>query len=298
MLRYKGGSLNMDKIIIDNTVYIPVYQIEDRGFTVPQEKVYNHGIYGPLLSETDYNNLILDNAENPSLTTLEKLELTRFESYQTNVKDTISLRPLKFLFLKNMHMDDKTVSNKILEEDKASLSTLYKTLSDKEFNQYYFKTIDYLKQNLILIQNKLSSLDLTIQFITCIENTTIITRSYIAGTGVFYEMDFSEFDINDLKYFEKVGNTYTFPSEYGEDDTFTVTDTTRNFREYSVFDNIKWCLENCILSDEFNDCFYSHENGIYISIPLKMATKYFNKNSHTNAYYFEGLPDIDISTKK
>lgn len=299
------------KIFYKNKVYLPIDDTSKAlGFKTQKDFMQLYGYMvtkikgaGNCISETDYNDLLSQNKG--ALANQEYLEITKVDTLRSKINMTISMYPLKFIFGKDYFeamarqhgctsAEDYIYKYDLPKEKKKCLEEISHL---EEENTGYRKDVELLKDKSKIDISKLKQCGLEIRNITTIECIgRMKLRSYIVGVGVFYE--FSEFDYEewDKIAIDEMGNIilpyFNYDSKNPEEELINLSKSVvdRDFRDYSVAENMIWCIENLkveALEDYEYSVFSYKGNTIKFDIPADLMAKIIRPDS-ISTIFFDG----------
>ena len=296
----------MIKILKDEKVYIPVSEIRECGITVkiPQYIKESHPVCGTMILEEDYNAILASDTE-----LLEKNgghpELTRVSSLACKIKDINALSPLKYMFLISMKMDKDAAIQKIEEENKEEIRKEQESICvpEKVLAQKYNKCVAFLQENEKYIEEKLTACGLQLQFLTEIgEAKKPGLMCFVAGVNVFYQIYISEWRKEDFDRFEKKKDGVLIvpePEEYEDAEVNPENieaEESRDFRNYTVRENLAWCLQNIQVKNDFADELNYYKDGIHFCVNIRLFAKLINHKAFPETLFVDGLVEFEEDT--
>jgi hypothetical protein len=133
---------------------------------------------------------------------------------------------------------------------------------------------------------------LELQHLTIIEDGKLSFKSYYVGDGIFYFI-MPEYMGDDIwEEAEEKNGTIKMPSADYSDGYFVLSkEVDRDFRKYSVMENIIWCVQNIEGKDEWQDYIEIRKGGVSIDVNKMFLMKLINPRKDGNTYYIEGFPE-------
>ena len=284
----------MDNIRISdgNDVYIPI-SIAEQVIDAEEinESLIKTLVGVPCIKEENYNKIILKNDEYLSKNGGFQ-ELTRLFSFRASVESSIRFSALKSLFIGKLSEDDiiKEAIKSAKEEE-----NLFKEFSSGK----YKKQIEFIDSGEYVAKDALIKNGLDIQLISEITSSGAELFGYVVGKGIFKELCLEEDGWDELHWNEIISvndvSIIVGREPIDTPDTIeTITrETSRDFREHSVFENILWCVCNARLSHEWVDYAEIGESGIRFSLKYDVLTKLLNPLSDTTRILKEGIVNFD-----
>ena len=317
ILNKKTKAIEFDtKIFYKNKVYLPVDDARKAlGLKTQNDFIQSYGYMvtkikgaGNCISETDYNDLLSRNKD--ALSKQEYLEITKVDTLRSKINMTISMYPLKFIFGKDYFeamarqygctsAEDYIYKYDLPQEKKKCLEEISHL---EEENTGYRKDVQLLKDKSKIDISKLKQCGLEIRHITTIECTgRMKLRSYIVGVGVFHE--FSEFDYQewDRISVNENGNIilpyYNYDSPDSEERLIDLSESIvdRDFRNYSIVENIIWCIENLkvvALEDYEYGVFSLDDDTIKFDVPADLMAKIIRPDS-ISTFFVDGIVEYN-----
>jgi hypothetical protein len=258
---------------------------------------------GDCVLETDYNSLLV--MDNNALSKQKHMEVTKVDTLRNKIDMVTEMYPLKLAFGKG-YFDImarshgcKSVEEYILKYDlpEEERKCLKEIQEHRESNTYYKEEVQALYDRLKI--DKLRQCGLDLQVMTQIQpNGHMNLIAYIAGKGVFLEFNSYDYHEWDKISVDEKGNilvpyfNYDDHSEEGERIiNLSETETDRDFRKYSIVENLVWCIENLkvgSLEDYENDVFNYHSDAIDFEIGIELLVKMIKPDA-SDTVYVDGI---------
>lgn len=313
----KKGIKITTKIFHDNKIYLKLSDVTKAlNYKTKQSFVDAHGDMiikikgiGDCILETDYNSLLVkdDNA----LSRQKQIEITKVDTLRSKIEMVTSMYPLKLAFGKGYFdlMAKKhgciSVEEYILKYDlpQEEQKCLKEIQEHRESHTYYKEEVAALYDNSRLDIDKLRQRGLDAQVITQVTSDGHMNLiSYIVGKGVFIKFSSYEYHEWDKISIDEKGNVlvpyfnYDDHPEEGEQ-MINLSDTTidRDFRKYSITENLAWCIENLkveSLEDYEYEVFGCHSDTIDFEIGIELLIKMIKPDS-SNTVYIDGIVDCE-----
>ena len=242
-----------------------------------------------LISECDYNNVITSDNE-----LIEKNggceEMTLVSSLRARFDADKRLLPLKKAFNRALDVE------KELEEN---LMRAKKEVSQKIANHdYYDRSVALLNNKEFIDISKLEKQGLKIQYLSEInlDKSTAGLSAFLVGKGIFYHMfidESAEENWNELELKDGAIHIPVLNSNYEWEEVVYSPNVDRDFRNYSLFENIEWCLTNLDLKNEWQDELNYNSGAINFFFNIQLIMKFFNPNSFRNMQLIEGKIEFE-----
>ena len=292
------------KVFSKGRVYLPASDCaEVLGYETKEQFLYeNLGVektingISDLVAEDDYNSLLVKNLK--AFKVQRSIEMTKVTSLNADITSFFGMYPLKFAFAGPMY--EAKARNKGCE-------------SVEEYIERY----DYPKAN-----------GVELQLLTVIEKDKLDLQAFLVGDGIFYHLylygsyDEYYFDANNNEvdsreeadhieacygdelfaqmYTNEVGELCipTYDDTTGDITQKTIgrTVTSRDFREYNVFENLVWAIQNSVIDRDSVDMAAYSAPGIYMYLDdLFVIQLAFHNDPET--VIVEGIVEYDIKNK-
>lgn len=314
MSKKEKGTEFDTKIFCKNKVYLPVDDARKAlGFKNQKDFIQFHGDKvtkikgaGNCISETDYNDLLSKNKD--ALSKQGCLEITKVDTLRSKINMTISMYPLKFLLGRDYFeimtknhgcssIDEYIYKYDLPKENKKSLEEITQL---QEKNKHYREDIELLQDKSKIDVSKLKQCGLDVQHITTVEcNGSMGLQNYIVGVGVFYKFDRFDYEEWDRIAIDEKGDIilpyFNYDSKNPEEELINLSKSVvdRDFRDYSVAENMIWCLENLkveALEDYEYSVFSYKDNTINFDVPADLMVKIIRPDS-ISTIFIDGIVD-------
>ena len=249
---------------------------------------------GEFLPEGDFNRVFSENyPDSPAV-----IQFTSVETLDAKARDLINLYPLKLLFAKDLFEKNSAEAGMSIDEyvekidfkeeiEKEKQRLLLKESLQKKCDEYR-KEIE--KSIVSVGKVPFEKYGLILQHLTILQDGKISFYSFYVGEGVFYHTspELMEYDV----WEEAVqGDNGIFIPEIDDPKHGWVIpyEGKRDFRKYSVFDNILYCVQNLPAFDEWQDYIGIRDIGINIEVSKIFLMKLVNPASFPDLYYFSGI---------
>lgn len=305
------------KIFHDNKVYLKLPDVTKAlNYSTKQSFIDAHsdmvdkikGI-GDCVLETDYNSLLV--MDNDALSKQRHIEVTKVDTLRSKIEMITSMYPLKLAFGKGyfdlmarkhncMSVEEYILKYDLPEEEKKCLKEIQE---HRESNTYYKEEVQVLYCKSKIELEKLRQCGLDIQVMTQITSDGHMGLiSYIVGKGVFLE--FSSYDHHEWENIsiDENGNilvpyfNYDDHPEEGEQIiNLSDIEINRDFRKYSITENLAWCIENLrigSLEDYEYDVFDYHSDTIDFEIGIELLVKMI-KPDVSDTVYVDGIVECE-----
>lgn len=260
---------------------------------------------GDCILETDYNSLLVK--DNNALSKQRHIEITKVDTLRGKIEVVTSMYPLKLAFGKGyfemmarnhgcLSVEEYILQYDIPEEEKKCLKEIQE---HRESNTYYKEEVNALYDKSKLDIGKLRQCGLDIQVMTQIQSDGHMKLIYyIVGNGVFIEYSSYDYHEWDKISIDENGNilvpyfNYDDHPEEGEQ-IINLSETVidRDFRKYSMVENLAWCIENLevgSLEDYEHEVFGYHSDTINFEISIELLVKMINPDA-SNTVYVDGI---------
>lgn len=264
---------------------------------------------GDCILEADYNSLLVK--DDKALSKQRYIEFTKIDTLRSKIEMVTSMYPLKLAFGKGyfdlmakrhgcMSVEEYILKYDLPQEEQKCLKEIQE---HRESNTYYKEEIAGLYDKSKLDIDKLRQCGLDIQAmtqITCEGRMKLI--SYIVGEGVFIE--FSSYDYHewDKICVDEKGNILVpyfnyddHPEEGKQIINLSDIDVDRDFRKYSVVENLAWCIENLkvgSLEDYEYEVFGYRGDTIDFEIGIELLVKMIKPDA-SNTVYVDGIVEFE-----
>lgn len=278
---------DLTRIAYNGRIYIPCEEAEA---IIGEEIRTCETIYGVrCVSETDYNAILQSNPEFLQKNGLH-IEYTTMQTLRAEANLAKSMLPLKKMFFNQI--DE-------LAEYQKDINKAIKRLQIKPDNLRYYKNDLAILHNKEFIDiNRLHKIGLDLQYLTEISDKGVPGLCvFVVGKGYFYHLYLDETLSEDWSCLESVEGGIRIQKENNryewEDTIIKPYDTDRDFRQYNVFENLIWCLQNCEMLNEWQDELCAHRDGIDFHVNMQLLTQLFNEKSFKDYMFFEGIFDFE-----
>ena len=226
---------------------------------------------GDLLPETEFNRILqTDFRQMPTC-----LQITSCETLQAKAENLIRFQPVKTLFT-GLHPDGSYEQSEEFRNDlqKEMQKMLRQQPSAED------KILEYrssLSEGILSVPETIRK-DLQIRTITIIKETHLIFETYCLGKGIFKQVmpEYMEEEFNNPEQ-----NRQPIPG---------LSD--RDYRQYSTFDNLIYCLQHIPGLDEWMDYIEIRAAEINVSIDKPFLMKLIHPKSCPDILYFDGIPEL------
>lgn len=213
---------------------------------------------GDCILETEFNKLLSEDSS--AMEKQGQLEITKIESLRTKTDSVISFQSLKMLLGRSMlqQLADmkgcKSIEKYITtyELPKEMNEALKEFIQMSESNTDYTEMVDYTfhKTEKFDIE-KIRSFGLDVQVLTSIKSANNMDLDvFVVGKGIFYRITNYGYEEWNNLYTDSNGDLILpycdFDSNSPEEIEIILSQSgiDRDFREYTVIENMIWCIEN------------------------------------------------------
>ena len=255
--------------------------------------------FGECITENEFNYILTHHFPD----SCASIQLTNYDTLDLKLKEIVKLYPLKRMFAEDIFKRKSEYFNLSVEKYIEKID--FPEEVDREIEKLNIKydikkRIDKYRQEIeqgIKDTNNIPSekYGVELQHLSIIEKGKIFIQSYYVGDGIFWSI-MPEYMMDDIWEDSKIledGTIYVPSVDYGEGHFTWTKDIKRDFRQYSVLDNILYCLYNIDAEDEWTDYVELRKGGVNIEISKTFLMKLINPRNCSNIYYMEGIPDID-----
>lgn len=255
---------------------------------------------GFFISEEEFNRILKSYFPN----TPTVFQITSYDTLDIHIKDILSFYPLKKM-LANDFFEWKsqefgmTIDQYIekidfpaeVKKEKAKIQL--KDSLEKSIKKYQ-KTVQEwlaLTRNIPYIK-----FELILQHLITIKKERIFFDTFLTGDGIFWKIipDMMESDVWEDAFID--GNTIMIPSVDFTDGYWKLQkEDNRDFRKYSVFDNIVYCIQNLPAKDEWSDEIVFKKGGVNIGVDKIFLMKVINPDSFSDVYFVDGFPILNAA---
>ena len=307
----KGFRFFKKRLLCDGKVYLSLpdcaevlgVDIDNLRSVITDNSIVSIDGFGECITEADFNQLLDTQFVNLPI----RHQFTRFETLDDKAGVLINMYPLKLMvandyFKSKAELAGLSVNDYIKQVDfpdelsKTWDVMLSKPLVVEDVDRYresvrvgFMPIIDFLK-----------SYGIQLQHLVVWHNGSVSFRSYYVGPGVFWSVDPDLVEDDDWEHaVVREDGTIRVPSESYKNNYFDLTkDVDRDFSQYSVIENLIWCVQNIgDVSDEFSDYVEYNYGGVSFGINKVLLAKLLNPACFKNVYYFDGLPDFSRQGK-
>lgn len=301
------------KIFHDNKVYLRVSDVA-KALNFPTKQAFADAHKdiitrirgtGDCVLETDYNSLLAMNDD--ALLKQGYLEITKVDTLRSKIDMVMSMYPLKLAFGKEyfdlmakkhgcMSIEEYILKYDLPEEKQKCLKEIQE---HRDNNTFYKEEVSAIHNKSRLDIDKLRQCGLDIRVMTQITSDGHMNLvSYIVGVGVFIE--FSSYDYHE---WENIGidekgdilvpyfNYDDHPEEGEQIINLSNADIDRDFRKYSIVENLAWCIENLeveSLEDYEHEVFGYHSDTVDFELNIELLVKMVKTDS-SNTVYVDGI---------
>jgi hypothetical protein len=301
------------KIFYENKIYLTLSDVSKAlNYPTKQSFIDAHndiitkikGI-GECIPEIDYNSLLVK--DDKALLKQKHIDITKVDTLRSKIEMVTSMYPLKLAFGKGyfdlmakkhgcMSIEEYILKYDLPEEEQKCLKEIQE---HRKSNTYYKEEVNALYDKTKLDIDKLRQCGLDVQVMTQItSNGRMKLISYIVGVGVFIE--FSSYDYHEwgnigidekgdilVPYF----NYDDHPEDGEQIINLTNADIDRDFRKYSIMENLAWCIENLeveSLEDYEHEVFGYHSDTVDFELNIELLVKMVKTDS-SNTVYVDGI---------
>lgn len=251
--------------------------------------------FGRCITEDEFNRILKHFPDSPAVT-----QVTRYDTLDLHIKDIIDLYPFKLMFAKELFEEQAMMMNMSVDDyiDKIDFPNELKREEEKlkckkTFKEKIRKYQLDIKKGINAVNNiPFEKYGLTLQHLTVIEKDIISFKTYYAGDGIFWWVmpDQLGDDVWEEANVTEDGTILVPSPDYGDGYLKLPKIIERDFRQFSVMDNIMYCLQNLEGKDEWTDSVTIREDGVNIEISKTFLMKLINQKNCRNVYYIEGIP--------
>lgn len=289
----------MLKILKGRKVYIPVSELKKKSIDIQfPRNVVEKSDLGDMVPESVFNLYLTSDDE-----LLRKndgyVEMTKVKSLSCEIEDLIHIRPLQMMFLRSQTgMDEETALKEIEKDTEKSIErTIALLMTEKpDLTDSFKKTVSLLEEHGKCIEEILGKYGLSLQFLTEIHNKAGLI-CFLAGENVFYQVYLDDWEKEDFERVRVDGDKITIPEPQEYEDTVEkVTDYGRDFRKYTVRENLAWCIQNLPLENEITDEVNYRKDSISFFVNIVLLVKLFNSASFPDVLFIDGIANVREQT--
>lgn len=259
------------KVIHNNNVYLKVSDVA-KVFNMKMadfRQVHSNIIEkipscGDCILETEFNKLLSEDSS--AMEKQGQLEITKIESLRAKTDAVISFQSLKMLLGRSMLQQLADMKGcKSIEEYITTYElpnemneALKEFIQMSESNTDYTKMVDYTfhKTDKFDIE-KIRSFGLDVQVLTSIKSAKSMDLDvFVVGKGIFYRItNYGDYEQWDNLYTDSNENLILpfcdYDSNSSEEIKINLSQSgiDRDFREYTVIENMIWCIENLSVTE-------------------------------------------------
>ena len=265
---------------------------------------------GDCILETEFNKLLSEDSS--AMEKQGQLEITKVESLRTKTDAVISFQSLKMLIGRSMLQQLADMKGcKSIEEyittyelPKEMNEALKEFLQKPERNTSYIKMVDYTfnKTDKFDIE-KIRTFGLDVQVLTSIKSANNMDLDvFVVGKGIFYRItNYGDYEQWDNLYTDSNGDLILpycdFDSNSPEEIEINLSQSgiDRDFREYTIIENMIWCIENLPVTEiedyEYNVIGCDLET-IKFSVPIELLIKMIRPDA-VSTLFIDKVVEID-----
>jgi hypothetical protein len=260
--------------------------------------------------ETEFNKLLSEDSS--AMEKQGQLEITKIESLRAKTDAVISFQSFKMLLGRSMLQQLADMKGcKSIEEyittyelPKEMNEALKEFIQMSESNTDYTEMVDYTfhKTEKFDIE-KIRSFGLDVQVLTSIKSANNMDLDvFVVGKGIFYRItNYGDYEQWDNLYTDNNGNLILpfcdYDSKSSEEIKINLSQSgiDRDFREYTVIENMIWCIENLPVT-EIEDYEYDvigcDLETIKFSVSIELLIKMIRPDA-VNTLFIDKVVDID-----
>lgn len=260
--------------------------------------IINIADIGECIDENEFNFILKEYFSD----TPASIQLTNYQTLDVKVGDIIRLYPLKRLFADDLFKRQSEIYGLSIEEYLEQIDFPNEVEKEKEKLKIKYDIQDKIEQYKKEIEQGIKNINnipfekynIELQHLSIIENGKIFFKSYYVGDGIFWSIS-PELMIDDLWEDATLkDNSIIIPSvNYSCGYMKLSKEIDRDFRKYSVMDNILYCLYNIQAEDEWTDYIELRKGGINIDVSKSFLMKLVNPKNCANMYYIEGILNLE-----
>lgn len=256
---------------------------------------------GDCILETEFNKLLSEDSS--AMEKQGQLEITKIESLRAKTDAVISFQSLKMLLGRSMLQQLADMKGcKSIEEyittyelPKEMNEALKEFIQMSESNTDYTEMVDYTfhKTEKFDIE-KIRSFGLDVQVLTSIKSANNMDLDvFVVGKGIFYRITNYGYEEWNNLYTDSNGDLILpycdFDSNSPEEIEIILSQSgiDRDFREYTVIENMIWCIENLPVT-EIEDYEYDvigcDLDTIQFSVPIELLIKMIRPDAVSTVY--------------
>ena len=254
---------------------------------------------GNCIKQSDYNKML--EADEQAFEKQEIKEVTKVSDARIEYNSSKKILGLKKMFgLQQLAlMNHMTVDEYIekIELPRNREQAISDTLREKNDYDKYNKDIAELKDRFADIEQY----GLELKFVTKESENSIGFRAYLVGNGVIREVTyFNDYYEYDKLYINEAGDVILPVYNYDDDIRWEVnlseTKLDRDFRQYSMIENLLYIVEEEIAytSTSDDDYVFSYDDDVFsLDIPTDFITAMM-KPSDSRYTYYDGIADVEV----
>lgn len=249
---------------------------------------------GECIDENEFNFILKKHFPNAPAS----IQLTNYQTLDVKVGDIIRFYPLKRMFAEDLFKRQGELYGLSVEEYLEQIDFPNEIEKEKEKLKIKYDIQDKIEQYKKELEQGIKDVNnipfekygLELQHLSIIENGKIFFKSYYVGDGIFWSI-LPELMIDDMWEDALLydGNLRVPSVDYSCGYMELSKEVDRDFRKYSVMDNILYCLYNIQAEDEWTDYIELRKGGINIDVSKSFLMKLINPKNCSNMYYIEGI---------
>lgn len=254
------------------------------------------GNFGKCITENEFNFIFKEYF--PEANTTE--QMTTYQTLDARALDIFKLYPIKMIFSEEFMVKGAeyglTAKEYIKQIDfpeeisKEKLKLNVKRDIEEEIKNYKIQVEEGIKD----VNNiPFEKFGLELQHLTVIDNGHVSFRTFYVGDGIFYSI-MPEYMMDDIwEEAEEKDGIIKVPSvDYTSGYIELSKEVNRDFRKYSVMENIIYCTQNITAIDEWQDYIEYRKGGVSMDVNKMFLAKLINPRSWGNTYFIEGIPHV------
>ena len=256
-------------------------------------------MFGECITEDDFNFIFDEYFPEASAV----MQFTTFETLDIKAGELIRMYPMKRLFAEDMFMLKASTLGLTIEQYIETIdfpTELEKERSKMELCNDIGGQISKYKQLVDESVHAVSNIPfekygLEFRHVSILDKGRIHFKTFYVGDGVFRDVQLDLIGGEIWEEAELRDDGLFVPSFDYSDGGFLLGNTVkRDFRQYSVYENILYCLDTIPSVDEWSDYIEIRDGGVSFSLSKTFLMKLLNRESCPSVYYFDGIPDIEV----
>ena len=230
------------------------------------------------------------------------MQFTTFDTLDVKAGELIRMYPMKRMFAEDMFMMKASALGLTIDEYIESVDYPTELEKERAKMQMRYDIAEKITAYKQAIEDGIKAVSnipfekygFEFQHVAVLEDGHINFKTYYVGDGVFRDVQLELMGDDVWEEAEVRDNGLFIPSaDYFEGGFLLKNTTKRDFRKYSAYENVLYCLDTIPSIDEWTDYIELRCGGVNISLSKTFLMKLLNSKSCPSVYYFDGIPEIE-----